>query len=146
MVDNIKYVTQAFDLSGLKMVQEQKKAIRDVVNEDTGEVRSKMVSDAEVNSGQYIVDDTDYVPLATLIKRCDRKTMAASLQWFAKEDEPDYDEFTSEDVDSSDNLTDDSLQVPNSHVDVSELSPANGSEPPIQTPIDAVENSGSSSK
>lgn len=48
-----------------------------VIPEDNGlnfrKAFTDIPSDAEVNSGEYIVDDKGYVPLATLIERCRRE-------------------------------------------------------------------------
>lgn len=141
MEDNIKYLTQALELSELKKIQEQKMVVKEFLNPDTGEIRKKKTADSEVNSGQYIVDDTDYVPLSVLIKRCDRKTLAASLDWFAREDEPDTsDDVYSEEESVNKELADDSLQSSSDNNANAELSPAQGSDTPQSNSLDAVDN------
>lgn len=92
MVDKIKYQHAGMSLDVQAKISEQSIVEKEFLNNMTGEIRSKKSVDAEVNSGEYIVDDSQYVPLSEMIKRCDRASMVKSLSWWSDPEIPDEDD------------------------------------------------------
>lgn len=92
MADKIKYQHAGMSLDTQVKISQQAIVEKEFLNNMTGEIRSKKSVDAEINSGEYIVDDSQYVPLSEMIKRCDRASMAKSLSWWSDPEIPDEDD------------------------------------------------------
>lgn len=127
MEDKIKYQHAGMSLDVQAKISQQAIVEREILNNLTGEIRSKKTTNSEINSGEYIVDDSQYVPLSEMIKRCDRASMAKSLSWWSEPNTPDEDDPELMD-DVSSELRD-------------ELSIGNGSATTSQEPLNPVDNS-----
>lgn len=127
MVDKIKYQHAGMSLDVQAKISQQAIVEREFLNNLTGEIRSKKTVNAEINSGEYIVDDSQYVPLSEMIKRCDRASMAKSLAWWSEPEIPD-----NEDVELMDNISSEVHE---------ELPIGNGSTAKSQEPLNPVDNS-----
>lgn len=128
MADNkIKYQHAGMSLDVQAKISQQAIVEKEFLNNMTGEIRSKKSVDAEINSGEYIVDDSQYVPLSEMIKRCDRASMAKSLSWWSDPVIPDEDDPELMD-DVSSELSE-------------ELPIGNGSTAKSQEPLNPVDNS-----
>lgn len=127
MADKIKYQHAGMSLDVQAKISEQAIVEKEFLNNMTGEIRSKRSVDAEINSGEYIVDDSQYVPLSEMIKRCDRASMAKSLSWWSEPDTPDED-----DPELMDDVSSELRE---------ELPIGNGSTAKSQEPLNPVDNS-----